>query len=128
MNPDKLSAGDWFFGKVLRMGANWQTTLSGVGAAIFEVLTGLSGLSYAIGDIASIIPPALKAKIFTASMVSGFILKVWNARAQKSKNVTGGNTQQTLGGDLVQPGKQTLVDVTKAASPAAEQSKTPEAQ
>jgi hypothetical protein len=117
MNPDNLSAGDWFFGRVIRMGANWQTTLSGIGGAIFECLTLLSGASYALGDVALVIPAPVKAKIFGASLTAQIILKIWNAFVQKSKNVTGGNTQQTMTGDLTKPGDQTLVDVTKASSP-----------
>lgn len=118
LNPDNLSAGDWFFGKFLRMGANWQTTLSGIGGVTFEGLTILSGASYALGDIAMVIPASMKAKIFGASLCAQVLLKIWNSIAQKSKNVTGGNRQQTIDGDLAKPGTQTMVDATAAAPPA----------
>lgn len=118
MSEKQLSAGDWFFGKVLHMGANWQTTLSGVGAALFMALTILSSASYQLGDIATIIPPRVKGWLTGASLAATVILKIWNAIAQKSKNVTGGATQQTMDGSLARPGEQTLVDLTKQAPPA----------
>jgi hypothetical protein len=111
-----MKAGDWFFGQVLHMGANWRVTISGIGGAFFELLTLLSGASYALGDIAIVIPASVKAKIFTASLTAQIILKVWNAFSQKSRNVTGGNTQQTLQGNVVQTGNQSLVDLTSEAS------------
>lgn len=119
LNPDKLSSGDWFFGKILRMGANWQTTLSGIGAAFFFLLTTVAGLSYQFGEISALFPPVVKKWVLILSAGATFILKCWNSLAQKSKNVTGGNTQQTLDGDLVKPGEQVLVDATKNAPPAA---------
>lgn len=120
MNPDKLSAGDWFFGKVLRMGANWATTISGIGAAVGFGLTTLAGLSYQFGDIASFFPPAVKKWVTIISALSTVALKIWNSLEQKSRNVTGGNVQQTTSGDLAKPGTQNLVDATQQ-SPAASQ-------
>jgi hypothetical protein len=116
-NP-QLSAGDWFFGKVLRMGANWQTTLSGIGAAVFFGLTTLAGLSYQFGDVANFLPPTVKKWVTIISAAATVVLKIWNSLAQKSKNVTGGNTQQTLDGELAKPGTQNLVDLTAQAPPA----------
>lgn len=115
MNSDNLSAGDWFFGKVLHMGANWQTTASGLGATFALVLTMLAALPYEIPDLGNMFSPKVKAAIVTIGLTATMILKVWNSFSQKSKNVTGGNTQQTLNGDLAKPGSQTLVDATKAA-------------
>lgn len=117
MNPDNLSAGDWFFGRVLHMGANWETTLSGIGGAIFKGLTLLSGASYALGDVAVVIPPRVKADVFVVSLTAEIVLNIWNAYAQKSKSVTGGDTQQTIAGKIVPPAsKPALVETTKAAS------------
>ena len=90
------------------MGANWQTTLSGVGAALGFGLTTLAGLSYSFGDIAMFFFEVKKWVAIT-SAIATVILKIWNL-AQKSRNVVGGNTQQTLDGDLAKPGTQTLVD------------------
>jgi hypothetical protein len=116
MNPDKLSAGDWFFGKVLRMGANWQTTVSGVGAALFFGLTTLAGLSYQFGDIAAFMPPEVKKWVTIISLGATVALKAWNALVQKSKNVTGGSQAQTLTGDIAKPGTKTMVDMTRETS------------
>ncbi len=119
MSDDKaLSAGDWFFGKVLHMGANWATTLSGIGSEIGSVLLVLSILPYTLGDLATIIPPAWKAKMVVVALIAKTLLGVWNSLAQKSKNVTGGDLQQTLDGQIAKPGTQTLVDLTKQTPPA----------
>lgn len=119
MNPDNLSAGDWFFGKVLRMGANWQTTLSGVSTAISFFLTMLASLAYGIpSPLTDVLSPKVKGLIATIGIFSTTALHIWNAVAQKSKGVTGGSTQQTLSGDLAKPGEQNLVDAT-AEAPAA---------
>lgn len=100
------------------MGANWQTTLSGVGAALFLVLTIVAALPYELGAIADIFSPDLKIAVVKFGAGATAALKIWNAFAQKSRNVTGGSTQQTLQGDLAKPGEQTLVDLTKDAPPA----------
>lgn len=119
MADDKaLSPGDWFFGKVLHMGANWQTTLSGVGAALMLLLTIVAALPYELGALADVFPPNVKMKLAAWAAVATTVLKIWNALAQKSRNVTGGNTQQTTTGELAKPGDQTLVDITKEAQPA----------
>jgi hypothetical protein len=118
-DPGKqLSSGDRFFGKLLHMGANWKTTLSGISGELFWVLTVLSIAPYSLGDLSMIIPPKIKGIIATAGMIAAFILKIWNAFRQKDKDVTGGATQQTLDGSLAKPGDQTLVDITMTAQPA----------
>lgn len=116
MEAKPLSAGDWFFGTVLRMGANWKTTLSGVSGEIFWVLTVLSIAPYSMGDLSMIIPPKVKGTIASLGMTAAAILKIWNAFRQKDKDVTGGDTQQTLDGSLAKPGVQTLVDETVKAT------------
>ena len=100
------------------LGANWKTTVSGVGTAIFTLLTVLAALPYELGDIATIFPPQWKAKIAIAGAIAALILKVWNSVVQKDRNVTGGDVQQTLDGDKAPKGRQTLVDLTKEATPA----------
>lgn len=95
------------------IGANWKTTVSGIGTAIFGLLTALAALPYQLGDIATVIPPEWKSKVVTAGIIGTVGLKIWNSVAQKSKEVTGGNVQQTLDGSPAQPGTQTLVDITK---------------
>ncbi len=103
------------------LGPNWKTTVSGVGAAIFSLLTILAALPYDLGDVATIIPPAWKGKLVTAGIIASLALRVWNSVAQKSANVTGGNVQQTLEGNYAKPGTQTLVDTTLKSSPVSEQ-------
>src|SRR4051812_5179578 len=99
-------------------GANWKTAISGIGAALFSVLTILAALPYESGGIADIFPVTWKSKILVASAIAAFALKVWNSIAQKDKNVTGGSVQQTTDGGVVPPGRpQSLVAATKAASP-----------
>lgn len=115
MKEKQLGAGDWFFGKLLRMGANWETTLSGIGASLMFGLTIIAGLPYELGPLADIFPPTVKGIITPCAAVATVILKIWNSWAQKSRNVTGGDTQQTIDGSLAKPGEQTLVDLTKEA-------------
>src|SRR5438132_981499 len=119
MNPDNLSAGDWFFGKVLHMGANWKTTLSGVATSISFFLTMLASLSYGIPTpLTEAMSPKVKGWIASIGIFSTTALHIWNSICQKSKNVTGGDTQQTISGDLARPDTQNLVEATKQAQPA----------
>lgn len=97
-------------------GANWQTTLSGVGSAFFSLLTILAVAPYQLGDLATIIPPEYKAKVFGASFAAAFILRCWNSVQQKDRNVTGGTVQQTASGAKADEGTQSLVDATLIAS------------
>ncbi len=94
------------------LGANWKTTVSGVGTAIFSLLTILAALPDQLGDIAQIIPPDLKSKVVTVGLIATFALRVWNAYVQKDKNVTGGTVQQTTEGKPAADGTQDLVDAT----------------
>lgn len=98
-------------------GANWQTTISGIGAALFAALTFLAGLPYETGGIAEIFPIEWKPTIFKVALAATVILKIWNAYQQKSKAVTGGSVQQDLAGDTVPLSKSTLVNATEAATP-----------
>lgn len=107
-------------------GANWKTTLSGIGAAFFGLLTLLAALPYQLGDIATIIPADLKGKIFTVGIIATTILRVWNSVQQKDKNVTGGTVQQTASGNVAEPGTQSLVDRTVVASIQSGETVTPE--
>jgi len=49
--------------------------LAGWGAIAMSFLTALAGAPYALGDVATIIPPEWKAKLFVASAVAAVILK-----------------------------------------------------
>jgi hypothetical protein len=101
------------------LGANWKTTVSGVGAAVADGLTMLAGLSYTLGDVATIIPPYWKPKIFAVSFIAAFIMRVWNSRSQKDKSVTGGVVQQTADNKVADPVElggvsQSVADTIKA--------------
>jgi hypothetical protein len=100
------------------MGANWKTTVSGIGTAIFAALTILAALPYELGEVAQVIPPAWKGDIVIAGMVGAFGLRVWNAVVQKDRNVTGGTIMQdTSGNSIPSANKPSLVEMTKTASP-----------
>lgn len=93
---------------------------------IFSALTALAALPYTLGDIATIIPPEYKAKVFLYSAIAAAALKVWNSVQQKDKSVTGGTVQQTVNFTPVEPGKQSLVDETVKATVASGQRISPE--
>lgn len=98
------------------LGANWRTSLSAFGASICSLLTILAALPYELGSVATIIPPAWKAKIAIAGAISTALLKIVNGIVQKDKNVVGGTVQQTASGAVADTGTQTLVDETIKAS------------
>jgi hypothetical protein len=102
-------------------GANWKTTVSMIGGVFMGALTYLSTISYDQGAIANVIPIAYKPWVSKIAGISALILLCYNGIKQKSKEVTGGSVQQTLGGAVAEPGRQSLVDETKKASPAHEQ-------
>lgn len=108
------------------LGANWKTSVSGIGSAIFALLTAVAALPYTLGDVATIIPPEYKAKVFTISAIATVALRFWNSVQQKDKSVTGGTVQQTTNFTPVEAGKQTLVDETVKATVASGETVTPE--
>ena len=50
--------------------------LAGYGSIATSALTALSGAPYALGDVATIIPPAWKAKLFVVSAIATMILRL----------------------------------------------------
>lgn len=72
--------------------ANWRTSLSGIGAAFFSLLTIIAALPYQLGDVATLIPSEWKARIAIASAIAAFLLKTWNAIASKDAVVVGNGT------------------------------------
>ncbi|CAB4146290.1 hypothetical protein UFOVP1319_1 [uncultured Caudovirales phage] len=50
-------------------------TYAGYGAIAMSLLTALAGAPYALGDVATIIPPHWKAKLFVVSAVAAVVLK-----------------------------------------------------
>lgn len=69
-------------------GPNWRTTLSGVGAAFFGLLSILAVAPYQLGELATFIPPEWKARVLVVSAVSAFILRLWNANVAKDARDT----------------------------------------
>ena len=96
------------------MGANWQTTLGGIGSELLNILVILSIAPYTLPtEITDVIPAKVKGWLLTVSVAAKFLVQGWTWYHTKSKGVTGGDTQQTLDGSLAQPGTQNLVDATK---------------
>lgn len=124
MNENDVGAGNWFFGKVLHMGANWQTTLSGVLSELSLVGTILAGIPTALAEAGVQVTPhgKLAATFLAIKIATG----LWNSFAQKSKNVTGGSTMQTLSGNVASPKTQSLVDATLKATADSGEKITPE--
>ena len=108
------------------LGANWRTSLSAFGTAIFGLLTVVAALPYDLGAVANIFPVEWKANIAIASALAAAILKVVNGMVQKDKNVVGGTVQQTASGAVADKGTQTLVDETIKASLKSGEVVTPE--
>jgi len=50
--------------------------LAGYGSIATSTLTALAAAPYSLGDVATIIPPALKAKLFVISAIATLILRV----------------------------------------------------
>lgn len=53
-----------------------KTTLASIGVALTSTLTALAALPYTLGDVATIIPVQWKTRVFVASALATFILKV----------------------------------------------------
>jgi hypothetical protein len=87
-------------------GANWKTSVSGIGSAIFGLLTMLAALPYDLGNVATIISPEWKGKIVTVGIIATLALRVWNSLQQKDKNTTGGTVQQTADGSVASRASQ----------------------
>jgi len=99
------------------LGANWKTTLSMWGATLMGALTFIASLSYDQGPLSMVFSPEYKPIITKVAGIAAIILFFYNGVQQKSKNVTGGNVQQTEDGSLAKPGTQTLVDLTRQSPP-----------
>lgn len=51
-------------------------SLAGYGAIVMSLLTALAAAPYTLGEVATIIPPAWKAKIFVVSAIATVILRI----------------------------------------------------
>lgn len=72
------------------LGLSWRSTLTGIGTALFSLLTVLAALPYELGDVALIIPAEWKAKVAVTGAIAALILRVLNALVTKDRQVTGG--------------------------------------
>jgi len=82
-------------------GANWKTSVSGIGDTIASILLAISLIPYTLPtELSTLLSPNLKKDLLIAALVAKTILGVWNAVQQKDKNVTGGTTQQTDDGSV----------------------------
>lgn len=75
-------------------GANWRTSLSGIGTAITGALTALAGLPYEQGGIAVMIPPDWKPVVFKWAGIATVILFIIKSTQGKDKQVAGNGTVQ----------------------------------
>ena len=51
-------------------------SLAGYGAIVMSLLTALAAAPYTLGEVATIIPPHWKAKIFVVSAIATVILRI----------------------------------------------------
>jgi len=98
-------------------GANWKTTVSQAGVAIFSLLTLLAALPYQLGEIATIIPPEWKSKVVAVGAFATLVLRLINGWQQKSKDVTGGTVQQTADNSVAVTQSTDAVVATTLANP-----------
>jgi hypothetical protein len=100
-------------------GANWQTSLWG----FITLVAGAISLNPHLTDF---LPDSINGYVKGLAGVIAFISGGAFALKVKDKNVTGGSVQQTVAGNLAEPGTQTLVDQTVKASIASGEQVTPE--
>lgn len=74
------------------LGPNWRTTLTGWGSAFAGLLAALAAAPYQLGEVATIIPPQWKEKLFAGAAIAAFLLRCWNSSTQKDRNVSGNGT------------------------------------
>ena len=51
-------------------------SLAGYGAIVMSLLTALAAAPYTLGEVATIIPPDWKAKVFAVSAIATVILRI----------------------------------------------------
>ena len=70
-------------------GMNWRSTVSGAATALTAFLTALAAAPYQLGEVALIIPPEWKARLFLWSAIATVILKIINSAVTKDRAVSG---------------------------------------
>lgn len=89
------------------IGANWKTTVSGIGSTLASLLLGLTLIPYTMPtELSNILSPQWKLRVLMVALIAKTALGTWNALQQKDKNVTGGTTQQTTDGSVASTSSQ----------------------
>jgi hypothetical protein len=87
------------------LGANWRTTVSGIGTAISSFLAVLATISLTpeAQSVIAFLNDSQKKQVAIGSAIAALAFRFWNSLVQKDKNVTGGTTQQTATGAVATP-------------------------
>ena len=98
------------------LGANWRTTVSGIGAGISSLLAVLSTISLTPEGqaVVGFLSPSQKTTVAVGSAVAALAFKFWNSLVQKDRNVTGGTTQQTSDGARARDTSTSVLQTIKA--------------
>ena len=75
------------------LGANWRPALTSLLTAIGGTLASLAGVTYALGDVAVIISPEWKQKLFILGLALERGCQVMNGFMQKDKRVSGNKAE-----------------------------------
>lgn len=71
------------------IGANWRTTLSGLGTALMGLLTGLASAPAELGSISTVFPPEWKPLVFKVCGAAAFVLFIIKSLCGKDAVVAG---------------------------------------
>jgi hypothetical protein len=63
---------------------NWKI----VAATLTSTLTILAALPYSLGDLAAIIPPAIKGYVVTVGLIATTVLRLWNTKMPETPPTT----------------------------------------
>src|SRR4051812_37903879 len=95
--PDQITTQTNWIENIL--GANWKTTITGMGAWLSSIMTTLAALPYDKTTM-QLVPPEWQPFVIKSGIVCTVILGIMNSHFQKSKNVTGGRVIQTPEGEV----------------------------
>ena len=77
------------------IGANWKTTLSGIGNTIASILLVISLIPYTLPtELSDILSPTAKRNLLIVGLIAKTVLGIWNSIQQKDKTVTGGTVHR----------------------------------
>lgn len=75
--------------------ANWRTTLTSVGAALFSALTILAALPAQLGELSTVLPEEWKPPVIKVGIVATILLRILNGMMTKDAVVTGNGSLDT---------------------------------